>query len=145
MAKEKSTKAAKPAAVKSVDKPAVAKEENKAVVKPAVEEPKAPVASAPKVEETKAPAPEKAKTPAKAEKPEDANGEEKPSIPEISKDFESMLADIKAGKEVTLEGEKDVYFRYEENRLRKFSKNGGYMDAYPLYAFQNRKGWALKK
>ena len=62
-----------------------------------------------------------------------------------TKDFESILDDLKAGKEVTIEGEKNVYFKFEDGSLKKFSKEGGYLESCPLYTFQERKGWALKK
>ena len=62
-----------------------------------------------------------------------------------TKDFDSILDDIKAGKEVTLEGEKEVYFKFKDGRLFKFSKEGGCIDSFPLHLFQERTGWALKK
>lgn len=58
--------------------------------------------------------------------------------------FEDFLPHIKAGEEVTIEGEKGVYFVYKDNRLVKYSENGGHMDSYPLHGFQERTGWALR-
>lgn len=99
-------------------------------ISPVVDNPAAKEEDAPTVEDT----------PTVEDAPAEDTG-----IPEMSEEFNTILPDIHAGKEVTLEGEKGVYFKFEDNRLKKFSKQGAHMDSYPLYAFQNRKGWRLKK
>lgn len=64
---------------------------------------------------------------------------------ETSSDFDSVLADIKQGKKVTLSGEKDVYYVHDNGRLNKYSKEGGFLDSAPLFEFQGKKGWNVEK
>jgi len=63
----------------------------------------------------------------------------------MSNSFEEILPDLYEGKFVTLKEEKDRQFLFENGRLKRYDMNGVYIDSAPLYAFQEKSGWAVKK
>lgn len=64
---------------------------------------------------------------------------------EMSSSFKGILPKIHSGELVTLKDEEGFYFQFEQGRLKKFADNGSYVDSAPLYTFQEKSGWAVKK
>lgn len=62
-----------------------------------------------------------------------------------SKSFKDILSDLNEGKFVTLKEEKDRQFLLENGRLKRYDLNGVYIDSAPLFTFQEKSGWAVKK